>query len=65
MKFRVTFKRIQFDGRVEEWVEQHESVAVTSLYSAKKYAKTQASRMAGNAEVIKVELLEQRVKGTT
>ena len=64
MKFRVTFKRQEPNGMATEWTEQHESIVVTSLYSAKKYAKTQASRM-GNTEVIKVELLEQRAKGTT
>lgn len=64
MKFRVTFKRQEPNGTTIEWIEQHESVVVTSLYSAKKYAKTQASRMR-NTEVIKVELLEQRAKGTT
>lgn len=64
MKFKVTFKRQEPNGMTTEWVEQHESALVTSAYSAKKYAKSKASRMR-NTEVVKVELLEQRAKGTT
>ena len=67
MKFRVTFKRQEPYGIVAEWVEHHESVVVTSSYLAKKWIKTHMSRnrFYAGCEVIKVELLEQRVKGTT
>ena len=64
MKFNVTFKRQEPNGMTTEWIEQHESTVVTSAYSAKKYANSQAARIR-NTEVIKVELIDQRVKGTS
>ena len=63
MKFKVTFKRDNLDGTFTEFIEQHESNVVTSQYSAKKYAQSQASRIK-NTSVVKIELLE-KVKGTS